>query len=45
MSDPSQLPGRRFDEKEVAAIIKRASELQQVDTISESTTGMSLAEL
>ena len=45
MSDPSQLPGRRFNEKEVAAIIKRASELQQVESTSESTDGMSLAEL
>ena len=45
MSDPSQLAGRRFDEKEVAAIIKRASELQQVETTSEPSGGMSLAEL
>ena len=44
MSDPGQLAGRRFNEKEVAAIIKRASELQQVES-PESTTGMSLAEL
>ena len=44
MSDPS-LAGRRFNEKEVAAIIKRASELQQVEATSESSTGMSLAEL
>ena len=45
MSDPSQLTGRRFNEKEVAAIIKRASELQQVETTSEPSGGMSLAEL
>lgn len=45
MSDPSQLPGRRFNEKEVADIIKRASELQQLESTAESTTGMSLAEL
>ena len=45
MSDPGQLAGRRFNEQEVAAIIKRASELQQVESPSESTTGMSLAEL
>ena len=45
MTDPSELAGRRFNEKEVAAIIKRASELQQVESPSESTTGMSLAEL
>ena len=45
MSDPSQLAGRRFNEKEVAAIIKRASELQQVESTSEPTAGMSLAEL
>jgi len=46
MSDPRQLAGRRFNEKEVAAIIKRASELQEVEsTAGESSTGMSLAEL
>ena len=45
MTDPSQLPSRRYNEKEVADIIKRASELQQVEATSESTTGMSLAEL
>ena len=45
MTDPSELAGRRFNEKEVAAIIKRASELQQAESPSESTTGMSLAEL
>jgi hypothetical protein len=44
MSDPS-LAGRRFNEKEVAAIIKRASELQQVESTGESSAGMSLAEL
>ena len=45
MTDPIQLAGRRFNEKEVADIIKRASELQQVESTAESTTGMSLAEL
>jgi len=45
MTDPIQLAGRRFNEKEVAAIIKRASELQQVESPAESATGMSLAEL
>ena len=45
MSDPIQLAGRRFNEREVAAIIKRASELQEVESIGESSTGMSLAEL
>jgi hypothetical protein len=45
MSDSGPLPSRRFNEKEVADIIKRASELQQLETTSESTTGMSLAEL
>jgi hypothetical protein len=45
MSEPSQHPSRRYNEKEVAAIIKRASELQQVESPAESTTGMSLAEL
>lgn len=45
MTDPSQLAGRRFNEKEVAAIIKRASELQQFEAPAESSTGMSLAEL
>ena len=45
MTDPSQLPSRRYNEKEVADIIKRASELQQLESTSESTTGMSLTEL
>ena len=45
MSEPSQHPSRRYNEKEVADIIKRASELQQVESTAESTTGMSLAEL
>ena len=45
MSDPTQLPGRRFNEQEVAAIIKHASELQQVESTGDSSTGMSLAEL
>ena len=45
MTDPGATPSRRFDEKEVALIIKRASELQQSETPAESTTGMSLAEL
>ena len=45
MSEPSQHPSRRYNEKEVADIIKRASELQQAESTAESTTGMSLAEL
>lgn len=45
MTDPSQLPSRRYNEKEVGEIIKRASELQQLESTSESTTGMSLTEL
>ena len=45
MTDPRHLVGRRFNEKEVAHIIKRASELQQLDSTTESTAGMSLAEL
>jgi hypothetical protein len=42
---PAPLPSRRFNEKEVAQIIKRASELQQDEAPAESSTGMSLAEL
>ena len=45
MTDPNQLPSRRYSEKEVADIIKRASELQQLESTAESTTGMSLTEL
>ncbi|HEX7942218.1 MAG TPA: hypothetical protein VF488_10460, partial [Gemmatimonadaceae bacterium] len=45
MTDPGASTNRRFNEKEVALIIKRASELQQNETTAESTTGMSLAEL
>jgi hypothetical protein len=45
MTDPGQPSSRRFSEKEVALIIKRASELQQDEAPAESTTGMSLAEL
>jgi hypothetical protein len=45
MTDPGTPASRRFNEKEVALIIKRASELQQNETTAESTTGMSLAEL
>jgi hypothetical protein len=45
MTDPGQLPGRRYNEKEVADIIKRASEFQQLESTAESTAGMSLAEL
>ena len=37
MTDPSQLPSRRYNEKEVADIIKRASELQQMESTAEST--------
>jgi hypothetical protein len=45
MTDPGSPSSRRFSEKEVALIIKRASELQQDEAPSESTTGMSLTEL
>src|SRR3954453_19339916 len=45
MTDPGANPSRRFNEKEVALIIKRASELQQSETTAESSAGMSLAEL
>jgi hypothetical protein len=45
MTDPGQLPSRRYNEKEVADIIKRASELQQLESTAESTAGMSLTEL
>ncbi len=44
MTDPGASTNRRFNEKEVALIIKRASELQTETTV-ESNTGMSLAEL
>src|SRR5215213_11680812 len=45
MTDSSPHPSRRFNEKEVAQIIKRASELQQEESPIESSTGMSLVEL
>lgn len=45
MTDPDPHPSRRFNEKEVAQIIKRASELQQEESPIESSTGMSLVEL
>jgi hypothetical protein len=45
VTDPEASTSRRFNEKEVALIIKRASELQQTETTTESNTGMSLAEL
>ncbi len=45
MTDPGPSTSRRFNEKEVALIIKRASELQENETTAESSTGMSLAEL
>jgi hypothetical protein len=45
MTDPTPQPSRRFSEKEVAHIIKRASELQQEEAPAESSSGMSLAEL
>src|SRR6478735_6352184 len=45
MTDPGASTSRRFNEKEVALIIKRASELQQTETTTESNAGMSLAEL
>ena len=43
MTGPSS--SRRYNEKEVALIIKQASELQESASSSESSTGMSLAEL
>ena len=45
MADLTPQPSRRFSEKEVAHIIKRASELQQEEAPAESSAGMSLAEL
>jgi hypothetical protein len=39
MTDPGSSTSRRFNEKEVALIIKRASELQQNETTAESSTG------
>jgi len=45
MTEPSLPPSRRFNEKEVAQIIKRASELQVSEAPAESTSGMSLTEL
>lgn len=45
MPDSTPPDSRRFSEKEVAHIIKRASELQQEEAPTESTNGMSLAEL
>jgi hypothetical protein len=45
MTDPTLPTSRRFNEKEVAQIIKRASELQQEESPAESASGMSLAEL
>src|SRR5690349_21205597 len=45
MTEPGASTNRRFNEKEVALIIKRASELQQSEATAESSTGLSLAEL
>lgn len=45
MGEHTPPSSRRFSEKEVALIIKRASELQENDAPSESATGMSLVEL
>ncbi|HEV7993277.1 MAG TPA: hypothetical protein VGP25_15745 [Gemmatimonadaceae bacterium] len=45
MVDPTSPTSRRFSEKEVAKIIKRASELQEEEAPAESTNGMSLVEL
>lgn len=45
MTGAGHLSSRRYNEKEVADIIKRASEMQQVESTAESTTGMSLSEL
>ena len=43
MTEPSS--SRRYNEKEVALIIKQASELQESASSADSSTGMSLAEL
>jgi hypothetical protein len=43
MTDPSS--SRRFNEKEVALIIKHASELQEANPPADSSSGMSLVEL
>jgi hypothetical protein len=45
MTELTPLPSRRFNEKEVAHIIKRASELQEEEAPADSTTGLSLVEL
>lgn len=45
MTDPNLPASRRFNEKEVAQIIKRASELQQEEAPTDSANGMSLTEL
>jgi hypothetical protein len=45
MPEPTPVPSRRFNDKEVARIIKRASELQEEEAPTDSTTGLSLAEL
>ena len=42
---PEPLPGRRYNDKEVARIIKQASEIQPCEAPSESTAGLSLSEL
>lgn len=43
MTDPAS--SRRYNEKEVALIIKQASELQEAEVPGESSAGMSLVEL
>lgn len=45
MTGPLLPPSRRFSEKEVAQIIRRASELQEDEAPADSASGMSLAEL
>ena len=45
MPEPIPLPSRRFNDKEVARIIKHASELQEEEAPAESSTGLSLVEL
>jgi hypothetical protein len=45
MADQTPLPGRRYSEKEVAQIIKRAAELQPDEIASASGSGLSLVEL
>lgn len=45
MTEPLSSPSRRYNEKEVALIIRQASELQEADATRDSSAGMSLVEL